>query len=578
MYFALTKQENRFLDMKLKLLFFIISFIFLGVSIEAQKKKNDSIILKDIDYYRATNLHIDSLLLMSKKMQKSLDPCIKLKGYSVESNMYYKIGDYKEAEVLALQILDSLKTPKTPCERITKFNLLGRLFWVKKNTNRYDEALKYSRLKRKLSKDLPNEGVKYHIRELSNASNIALIKDILGFNDEAIEILQSAMDNFDESKFTLTRKEKYAITLQKSSSYNILGDAYLNKGTSSITDQNLDSAFVYYKKAYTEAKKFDPPHKNSKPFYNLNRVKVLIKQNCYQKALDLLNTFTLKEKNFTIKDYTFYKSIVHYNLHNTDSTLYFSDLYINDHKITPSTKKNRIFIYDILSKEYHNIHKADSSYKYSELVLKGINELDSSILKTGKSHYLYDFEKIKEENNSSINKTNDKQVKLYLLFSTIVLTLGFFIYSIRKRRKKLETKFVNIDAKESSIKTKKQDYNIDEKLEKRILKELSELEKSTLFLDANFSIIDLAKKMETNTSYLSFIINKNKNTTFKHYLLELRINYLTHKLATEKKYRKYTIQSLGEEIGYTNASAFTRAFKKQMRCTPSIYIKSLKKN
>lgn len=557
------------------LFIFLISFVF---TIEAQKQKNNAIVLKDIDYYRATNLHIDSLIKVTKKMQKSLDPCEKIKGYSIESNMYYKIGNYKKSEILALRILDSLKTPKTPCERITKFNLLGRLFWIKKNTNSYNEALEYSRLKKKIFKDLPKEGVKYHIRELSNASSTALIKEILGFNDEAIHILQLALNNFDESKFTLTRKEKYAITLQKSSAYNIIGDAYYNKGENLITDPNLDSALVYYKKAYEEAKKFNPPHENSKPFYNLNRVKVLIKQNCYLKALDLMNTFTSKEKSYTVKDYIFYKSITYYNLQNTDSTLHYSNLYINDSKITPSTKKNRIVIYDILAKKYKNLHKSDSAYKYNELVLTELNELETNKLKTSKTHYLYDFDKIKNENQSAINRANSKQVLMSFLLGTIALFLGFIIYTLKKRKiNKTKNEQIIAETEKSLIKTKKIDYNIDKNLEKRIIKELKELENSTLFLSANFSIIDLAKKMKTNTSYLSFIINKNKNTSFKQYLLELRINYLIQKLETDKKYKKYTIQTLAEEIGYTNASAFTRAFKKQMKCTPSTYIKGLKK-
>jgi AraC-like DNA-binding protein len=47
-------------------------------------------------------------------------------------------------------------------------------------------------------------------------------------------------------------------------------------------------------------------------------------------------------------------------------------------------------------------------------------------------------------------------------------------------------------------------------------------------------------------------------------------------LKEEKRFRNYTIQSLAEEVGYTNASAFTRAFKKHKRISPSEFIKSLK--
>ena len=49
-------------------------------------------------------------------------------------------------------------------------------------------------------------------------------------------------------------------------------------------------------------------------------------------------------------------------------------------------------------------------------------------------------------------------------------------------------------------------------------------------------------------------------------------------LTEERKYRNYTIKSLAEEVGYTNASAFTRAFKKYKGNTPSDFIKCLNRD
>ena len=43
------------------------------------------------------------------------------------------------------------------------------------------------------------------------------------------------------------------------------------------------------------------------------------------------------------------------------------------------------------------------------------------------------------------------------------------------------------------------------------------------------------------------------------------------------KFRKYTVQALGEEIGYTNGSSFSRSFKNYLGKTPKDYINSLKK-
>lgn len=554
-------------------LFYIFFFSILFVA-QSQNKKTKSKILKDIDYYRSTNLHIDSIIKIAKEMQQSSIICEKIKGRSIEANMYYRRGDYKKSEAISLETLSLIKNPKNDCERNAKFNVLGRLFWIKKNTGKYKEALDYTILKENLSSKIVDKNFTYHIQSLSNSSNKALIKKILGFNNEAIQTLKNAINNFNEEDYQLlTRKEKYTLTYQKSSAYNILGESYLNK-SNTIVEQDLDSAFFYYKKAYNEAKRFDPPHKNTKPLYQLNRIKILIKKECFLKALELLNSFTEEEKKLTEQSYTFYKSVINHHLKNNNSALLLSKKYLTFSKATPSRQKNRIVIYDILAKEYKNIKQHDSAYKYSQLVLSEISKVDSSKIKASKSNYLYDFNKIKSANKIAINKAKKKHYYLITLFIVTILLSVFIIYKLYIKRRKNKSYQKQIITQIPA--TVKKEYNIDKKLEKNIMKQLKELEEKKLFLDKDLNIIDLAKKMETNASYLSYILNKNKNISFKQYLLELRINYLIKRLKADRKLKKYTIQSLGEEIGYTNASAFTRAFKKHIGVTPSNYIKSLK--
>jgi AraC-like DNA-binding protein len=118
-------------------------------------------------------------------------------------------------------------------------------------------------------------------------------------------------------------------------------------------------------------------------------------------------------------------------------------------------------------------------------------------------------------------------------------------------------------------------YKLNVALENKILRGINELEKSKDYLDSSFNINVLAKKINTNTTYLSYTINKIKNKSFKQYVTELKIEYLIKKLKIDKNYRKYTIKYLADEIGYTSASAFTRAFKKHKGITPSEFIKSL---
>ena len=148
------------------------------------------------------------------------------------------------------------------------------------------------------------------------------------------------------------------------------------------------------------------------------------------------------------------------------------------------------------------------------------------------------------------------------------------LYYINRNRK-ISTNLKEAISFNKEKNTPKKEYNIDDKLEKSLLDGINDLKKSKDFLKPEFNINVLAKKLNTNSTYLSYIINKESNQSFKQYITQLRIEYLIEKLKSDPKYRNYTIKSLGEEIGYRNASAFARAFKKHKGVTPSEFIKNL---
>lgn len=165
-----------------------------------------------------------------------------------------------------------------------------------------------------------------------------------------------------------------------------------------------------------------------------------------------------------------------------------------------------------------------------------------------------------------------KYFLLFLFFNFIFLVLLYFVY---KKHLDIKNK-KNLEANKKTSQAKNKHKYINKELEQKLLDKLLDFEKSSLFLDHKFSIQILAKKLKTNTSYLSHIINEKKGKTFKKYTTELRINYLLKELDNNHQLRKYTIKALGKEIGYTNASAFTRAFKNFIGKSPSEYISSLK--
>lgn len=116
---------------------------------------------------------------------------------------------------------------------------------------------------------------------------------------------------------------------------------------------------------------------------------------------------------------------------------------------------------------------------------------------------------------------------------------------------------------------------ISEDIVQSILKELEIFESKDQFLQKGITLGSLAKKIKTNSRYLSEIINTYKGKNFATYLNDLRIDYAINRLANDKKFRSYKLTFIAEELGYNNEQAFTLAFKKRTGTPLSIYLKEI---
>ena len=117
---------------------------------------------------------------------------------------------------------------------------------------------------------------------------------------------------------------------------------------------------------------------------------------------------------------------------------------------------------------------------------------------------------------------------------------------------------------------------MSEIVKENILKNLALFESNKDYIDSNCSLETLAKEFNTNKTYLSKIINEDKGYSFSTYINNLRIEYVIQLLKEDKKIRKYSIESISEEVGYNNAKAFSKAFYERIQMRPSVFIKNIK--
>ena len=182
----------------------------------------------------------------------------------------------------------------------------------------------------------------------------------------------------------------------------------------------------------------------------------------------------------------------------------------------------------------------------------------------------------------------------YLIFvllgaSIVIIILLFYLLKFYKTKKANEVKFealltkINtastpaeiIDTKDEVLE-EKASSDVSAEVTKQILDGLKKLEEKEYFLKQECNSYNVAKKINTNTSYLSKVINSHYGKNFNTYINDLRINYAIVRLKNDVFFRSFSIQAIAEEVGYKSADSFTKYFKKDTGLNPSFYIKNIK--
>lgn len=558
------------------LVFLLVSVIKIGYT---QNTSSDSIYLKKIDLFKNTNS--DSTLFYSKKLINSTYICNQLAGTNAKIYALYRQKKFKEAtiEIKALDIkIDSLlKKDEQSCFYDYKAALNNRLFWISKNQENYNQAYEYLLKCEQYLKAHPIKDAKNYMNNLGVASSKALIKTKLNMQKEAKLLL---LQTYAKTKNPILNslKDKNNLTLLKANVLNSLGNTYLSIANKQNNIVLLDSASYYYDKAYELTKLFKPLHKDSEIIYSFKKTEVLIAQKQFKKALALINNYKNINNGYHYKHREFFQKTICFNgLHNSDSTIYYAYKLLLDKK-EECKRSNLIATYDILSKQYTHLKKQDSALKYSQKTLEQFYLADKNKEETFHLLYKNDFENAQDLNNALLEKENTTNYTLFgFIGSSLLITSLFFLLFYRKE-KKAKKKLIK-KLKENTLEDKnevtKKEYNIDDALENKILDEINNIDNNLDFLKPEFTITDIAETLHTNTTYISFVFNKTKGVTFKQYYTNLKIEYIKEKLTTENKYKNYSVKALAEEIGYSNASAFSRAFKKHTGVTPSEFIKNL---
>ncbi|WP_374542097.1 helix-turn-helix domain-containing protein [Flavobacterium sp.] len=495
---------------------------------------------------------------------------------------YYNQSNFIHSKKLIIKLLDSIEKEKKIISDKNYQDLIGicvnKLFYIYKNLGEYDLALFYlNQYKNKVAENRFNE-------------QYGLIKVAMGDCINGIPLLKKELKTSPHLKLGVGEKK----TMNKklfADKYNIIGEAYQKYYIQTKKNVFLDSANYYFNVAARMMlnENFYPEY--TKALLYMREAKSAALRGNYIQSLSLykkgIKYPSIQENIRTIQLFDLGMADCFHHLNKIDSALIYCEKYIDSYQKTKVSKENLLMAYNIMTQCYKEKNDSKKAYLYAQKSLELIQSIEK--IKNESLNFLhnYDLNLIKEESNKII--ASRKYFKIF--FFSLLIILAFVIYRFYyyyKLQKERHQRFLKIiqqlrESKKSGIKNTDEQkgdqtkQSIDEDLVEKLSIGLKKLEQKELFLDPNFKLTFVAKKLNTNTAYLSQYFNQVMHKTFSEYTQELRIQYVLQKLIDVPQFRKYTMQAIAEEVGYKDANTFVRVFKKQTGLSPNYYIEKLEK-
>ncbi|MBF03062.1 MAG: hypothetical protein CMP76_07165 [Flavobacterium sp.] len=507
------------------------------------------------------------LYLLKAKFENN--DSLRPKGYYMKS---LTSDSYESIKYLDSVILYSKKVNNIKDLKIAYFEKANKL----DNTRDFGKAIETYINLENLSKKTNDTNYFYEAK-----FSIALIKsEDMGEIAEALKLYKECYSFYKRNK---EKKKKYYAT-------------YLNL-TFAIADAHraltqLDSSSYYNKLGYKESIKNN--NERLKGCFILNEGATLCLKKNYNAAIDSINKALPIMVNFDnkmnqIASYYYYgKSYEGLNKKDTATIYYekidsihkqikyinleFVDGYrylINYYKEKGNTEKQLTYLNTLMS--------IDSIFQVN---YKGLSK------KLSKEYDIPNLIREKETIINELNSTNKKNNWILIILIIITILCLIFIYKQQKLKKEYKKRFQKLMLEKSDFEknNKISDINIirennnstiSDEISSNISKQLFSFENRKEFLKANITIQSLSKIFNTNSKYLSVVINSEKGKSFSNYINDLRVDFIIEELKNNKALRKFTIAAIAEEAGFNTAESFSKAFFKRTGIKPSYFIKEI---
>jgi AraC-like DNA-binding protein len=412
-------------------------------------------------------------------------------------------------------------------------------------------------------------------------------EDKINIEIEKIRLLRElSLDN--QAKMTLhSLQENYLSIANTGLKSYLLAAITLEQAQFLLNEGQIDKGITIINKQIRDAKNSFRSYQDLQLYYSVTLAQFYLEKKDLNQAQNLFQEVITKTKNQTTTP-IFAKIDALLGLANVFflKQEHLKAAAIYNEALLVSQSINNVFLEEkIIAQQNVNYLALKDTSNYQLTSTTSIeNQLKSEILEQEAINTAYNL--VSEEYNDHFleRKTYHYRI-LYIalgVFLVIILVCVFYWWKVIQTKIQLNEiiKYIEITTSNftSQVSEKKPDAKkntIPKETEQLILNKLKRFENSKRFNNKDISLSVLAGQFDTNTKYLSEIINANYNMNFNTYINKLRINYIVEKLKTDPNFMNYKISYLAENCGFSSHSSFATIFKSITGISPVKFIELL---
>ena len=205
----------------------------------------------------------------------------------------------------------------------------------------------------------------------------------------------------------------------------------------------------------------------------------------------------------------------------------------------------------------------------------------SKLLSVDQQQFLLELEEMGEEVKDLEAQKRVRDVVLVSVALLALLSIGFLIYLWRnyqstKQRNLVQyqriQELLSLEQERNRQGEKYKSSPMDDPAKDELLQRVyAAMESHQAVYEEGFTLDQLAQLVGANPNYVSQVINEKKGCNYNNFLNEYRIKEACRRLSDVEQYGGYTVEAIGQSVGFKSRTNFTAIFKKFTGMTPAAY-------